>query len=320
MHEPWLDLGLGVSPHTGTTIVACVYDGGVVLGADTRVTTGARRPSHACLHAARAVSGRADRRCRLLAIEPRGPPKGPRAVSRRGAHPSLSVHRAARGGGGERAGTYISNRVSDKITPLADNAFLCRSGSAADTQLVSDYGARDTRARRASLHRVCHLGRPHARPRPRNLARSCQRGPPTHNNPAARAHNVLPPGARGACFGRDAPSRPPPPALRLPATLMELGHRPARPLRACGELTPPLRPSRWLHAVRHFVHQHAMEIGGTPDVKTVAEMAMMARSFNAPRGRRPLRRHQARGVPRAHRPQPAVSAAPPPLARSGTHR
>ena len=186
MHEPWLDLGLGVSPHTGTTIVACVYDGGVVLGADTRVTTGARRPSHACLHAARAVSGRADRRCRLLAIEPRGPPKGPRAVSRRGAHPSLSVHRAARGGGGERAGTYISNRVSDKITPLADNAFLCRSGSAADTQLVSDYGARDTRARRASLRRVCHLGRPHARPRPRKSARSSQRGPPTHTTTLRR--------------------------------------------------------------------------------------------------------------------------------------
>lgn len=40
------------------------------------------------------------------------------------------------------AGTYVSNRVSDKITPLSDNAFLCRSGSAADTQLVSDYGER----------------------------------------------------------------------------------------------------------------------------------------------------------------------------------
>lgn len=29
------------APHTGTTIVACEYDGGVVLGADTRVSTGA---------------------------------------------------------------------------------------------------------------------------------------------------------------------------------------------------------------------------------------------------------------------------------------
>jgi hypothetical protein len=31
----------GAAPHTGTTIVACCFDGGVVLGADTRVTTGA---------------------------------------------------------------------------------------------------------------------------------------------------------------------------------------------------------------------------------------------------------------------------------------
>jgi 20S proteasome alpha/beta subunit len=43
--------------------------------------------------------------------------------------------------GAARAGTYVSNRTSDKITPLADNVFLCRSGSAADTQAVSDFGA-----------------------------------------------------------------------------------------------------------------------------------------------------------------------------------
>ena len=64
------------APHTGTTIVAVVYNGGVVLGADSRVSTG----------------------------------------------------------------TYISNRASDKITPLADNVYLLRSGSAADTQIVSDHG------------------------------------------------------------------------------------------------------------------------------------------------------------------------------------
>ena len=65
----------GVS--TGTTILAVSYDGGVVLGADSRVTTG----------------------------------------------------------------TYVSNRASDKITPLFEGGiYLCRSGSAADTQLVSDYG------------------------------------------------------------------------------------------------------------------------------------------------------------------------------------
>ena len=37
-------------------------------------------------------------------------------------------------------GNYISNRASDKITPLTDNVYLLRSGSAADTQVVADYG------------------------------------------------------------------------------------------------------------------------------------------------------------------------------------
>ena len=66
-------------PATGTTIVAVAFDGGVVLGADSRVTTG----------------------------------------------------------------TYISNRASDKVTPLVtdETSWMLRSGSAADTQAVSDYGA-----------------------------------------------------------------------------------------------------------------------------------------------------------------------------------
>jgi len=65
----------GAAPHTGTTIVACCYEDGVVIGADSRVSTG----------------------------------------------------------------TYVSNRASDKITPLWDNVYLLRSGSAADCQLVADY-------------------------------------------------------------------------------------------------------------------------------------------------------------------------------------
>lgn len=63
-------------PHTGTTIVACTFKGGVVLGADGRVSTG----------------------------------------------------------------NYVSNRASCKLTQLTDNVFLLRSGSAADTQAVGDYG------------------------------------------------------------------------------------------------------------------------------------------------------------------------------------
>mmetsp|Transcript_422 Transcript_422/g.880 ORF Transcript_422/g.880 Transcript_422/m.880 type:complete len:228 (-) Transcript_422:37-720(-) len=68
-------LSTNCAPHTGTTIIACRYEGGVVVGADSRVSTG----------------------------------------------------------------IYVSNRASDKITPLWDNVFLLRSGSAADTQVVSDY-------------------------------------------------------------------------------------------------------------------------------------------------------------------------------------
>lgn len=60
---------------TGTTIMAIAYDGGVVLGADSRVSTG----------------------------------------------------------------TYVANRVSDKIAALHDHIWCCRSGSAADTQALTDY-------------------------------------------------------------------------------------------------------------------------------------------------------------------------------------
>jgi 20S proteasome subunit beta 1 len=60
---------------SGTTIMGVVFDGGVILGADSRTSTG----------------------------------------------------------------SYIANRVADKITPLHDYVWTCRSGSAADTQALSDY-------------------------------------------------------------------------------------------------------------------------------------------------------------------------------------
>ncbi|CAK9831409.1 Proteasome subunit beta type-6 [Anthophora retusa] len=59
---------------TGTSIMACEFDGGVVIGADSRATTGA----------------------------------------------------------------YISNRFADKLTKITDYIYCCRSGSAADTQALSD--------------------------------------------------------------------------------------------------------------------------------------------------------------------------------------
>merc|ERR1712166_886527 len=34
-------------------------------------------------------------------------------------------------------GSYITNRASDKLTPISDNVYVCRSGSAADTQALA---------------------------------------------------------------------------------------------------------------------------------------------------------------------------------------
>jgi len=59
---------------TGTTIMAVEFQGGVVLGADTRTTTG----------------------------------------------------------------SYVANRVTDKLTKITDKIYCCRSGSAADTQAIAD--------------------------------------------------------------------------------------------------------------------------------------------------------------------------------------
>lgn len=36
-------------------------------------------------------------------------------------------------------GSYVANRVSDKIVQLSEHIFACRSGSAADTQTLTDY-------------------------------------------------------------------------------------------------------------------------------------------------------------------------------------
>lgn len=68
-------IGASAGVDSGTTIMAMVYDGGVVMGADSRTSTG----------------------------------------------------------------SYVANRVSDKITAIHDRIYVCRSGSAADTQAISDY-------------------------------------------------------------------------------------------------------------------------------------------------------------------------------------
>lgn len=71
--DPARDLDLPVA--LGTTIMAASFDGGVILGADSRTSTG----------------------------------------------------------------SYVANRVTDKLTALTDKIYMCRSGSAADTQNVTAY-------------------------------------------------------------------------------------------------------------------------------------------------------------------------------------
>lgn len=36
-------------------------------------------------------------------------------------------------------GTYVSSRFTDKLTKITDNIYCCRSGSAADTQIIANY-------------------------------------------------------------------------------------------------------------------------------------------------------------------------------------
>lgn len=37
------------------------------------------------------------------------------------------------------SGSYVANRTQDKITPLLEHVYLCRSGSASDTQAIAGY-------------------------------------------------------------------------------------------------------------------------------------------------------------------------------------
>lgn len=37
------------------------------------------------------------------------------------------------------SGSYVESRVTDKLTPITDNIYCCRSGSAADTQRIARY-------------------------------------------------------------------------------------------------------------------------------------------------------------------------------------
>lgn len=93
----------------GTSIMAVTYNGGVILGADSRTSTGTY------------IANRTADKVRLLdawALPCRG--SGPRRGSMHGSH--------------ERV---ISPTM--QITPLADKVYVLRSGSASDTQAISSY-------------------------------------------------------------------------------------------------------------------------------------------------------------------------------------
>ena len=74
LYSPSAPDWLNAEHETGTTIMAIEFEGGVVIGADSRTTTG----------------------------------------------------------------SYIANRVTDKLTKVTDKIYCCRSGSAADTQAIAD--------------------------------------------------------------------------------------------------------------------------------------------------------------------------------------
>ncbi|CAE7949908.1 PSMB6 [Symbiodinium sp. KB8] len=119
-----------------TTIMAVRYDGGVVLGADSRTSTGASWGSVAAAWCGWRFAGFVSH----LACFVRPP-----------------------------AGIYVANRVSDKLTAVHDRIYCCRSGSAADTQAVSDY------VRRFLAEHACvlafHAGQP------RRSSQRCLRPP-----------------------------------------------------------------------------------------------------------------------------------------------
>jgi hypothetical protein len=71
----------------------------------------------------------------LLVVHSGGPPS---LLSPPHAHPFHPSHTPP----APPSGSYVANRVSDKLTPLHERIYCCRSGSAADTQALADYARR----------------------------------------------------------------------------------------------------------------------------------------------------------------------------------
>ena len=109
------------APKTGTTIVACEYADGIVIGADTRVSTGTF-----CVGIF--VNNFAFRFSFV-----------PLFVASRSHRSSNSPATTTTTTTTTTTGTYISNRASDKMCNLTDNVVMARSGSAADTEAVAGF-------------------------------------------------------------------------------------------------------------------------------------------------------------------------------------
>ena len=97
--------------------MAVEFDGGVVLGADSRTSTGA---SHLCMM----------RRMRVAHAPNRHQSERTSTLTHQFFDSKTNP---------TYTGTYVANRVSDKLTALHHHIYCCRSGSAADTQALSDY-------------------------------------------------------------------------------------------------------------------------------------------------------------------------------------
>lgn len=61
------------------------------------------------------------------------------------------------------SGTFVASRITDKLTPITSNIFCCRSGSAADTQIITRNVQREIKLlsckenTRPSVHKTARL-------------------------------------------------------------------------------------------------------------------------------------------------------------------
>ena len=105
--------------------MAVEFDGGVVIGADSRTSSGwapdaCQTQQHTLARACTNASGLCCVACVSLCPSLLPPSRSPSS-------PPFRI--------------MVVNRVTDKLTKITDKIYCCRSGSAAHTQLIADYVA-----------------------------------------------------------------------------------------------------------------------------------------------------------------------------------